>query len=317
MSDADPFSAAAPRIAALEKGLAWFVGLALAILVLLGFLVAVKHDVFAQVTRLHFSAASAAGISRDMAVKLLGFKVGKVEDIQIEQTGQVRVTLKVKNAYMHLVPQDSRVRLMKEGLIGDNVVEIIPGSKDARQAANDALLTFERDRSLAEMAGELTAEVKPLLGELRKTAAGINDPQGDVRQTLRNVTAVSANLAQTSDRVRSLTEKADRRFDALQGKLSTTLEAAAGSARHLNHTLQVVDERLPALLDKTDATLENVRTVTAAAAAEVPPVLRDGRQAAGDAKEIVSGAKRAWPIRNFVAPQENLPLPMDSYVPAQ
>jgi hypothetical protein len=70
--------------------------------------------------------------------------------------------------------------------------------------------------------------------------------------------------------------------------------------KHLGQTLEAANQRLPAMLDRTSQVLDHVEKITAEAETSVPPVLRDGSAVAADVREIVGGAKQAWPIRNLV-----------------
>ena len=74
----------------------------------------------------------------------------------------------------------------------------------------------------------------------------------------------------------------------------------------LDQTLDTVKTRLPALLDKAQRVVDHVEKITADAQTSVPPLLSDGGAAAADAREILTGAKTAWPIKNLVdAPPAN------------
>jgi hypothetical protein len=58
--------------------------------------------------------------------------------------------------------------------------------------------------------------------------------------------------------------------------------------------------------------LDHVEKITAEAEISVPPALREGSAVASDVREIVSGARQAWPIRNFVNAPAPAKLKMDS-----
>ncbi|MCF8179446.1 MAG: hypothetical protein K9J74_13140, partial [Sulfuritalea sp.] len=81
---------------------------------------------------------------------------------------------------------------------------------------------------------------------------------------------------------------------------------------HLGQTLEVANQRLPGIIDRTQQMLDHVEKITAEAEISVPPALRDGSAVTSDVREIVRGAKQTWPIRNFVDAPGVAKLKMDS-----
>ena len=68
-------------------------------------------------------------------------------------------------------------------------------------------------------------------------------------------------------------------------------------------------------MKKIETSLENIETatvdlkhVTAESAVTIPPMLQDG-------KDIIGSAKNSWPIRNMMDQPEEKTLTPDSYVP--
>ena len=57
--------------------------------------------------------------------------------------------------------------------------------------------------------------------------------------------------------------------------------------------------RLPVVLERTQQIVDHVENI-AAAEISVPPALRDGNAVTADVREIVAGARAAWPVRNLV-----------------
>ena len=87
-----------------------------------------------------------------------------------------------------------------------------------------------------------------------------------------------------------------------------------------DHTLAPIDASLPELLLKLDRSLANVEAVTgnakrlsSTASEDLTPALKGGRALIEDARDIVDGAKRAWPIRNLLSPAQEKSLPLDSF----
>ena len=303
-----------PRFEGLERKTGLF--LALAALLVIGALVAalVRQGVFTQTTPLHFFANTAQGISKGMPVQLYGFKIGAVDAVGLETNGSVRVRLQVENEYLRLVNRNSTARLGKEGLIGVSVVEIVPGPAGSRPVAENDILKFERAGDFSTMAEDLSAQIRPILADLKSLTESINRPDGDIRQMLRNSRQASAELAAAAREWGKFATNADRglagvlaKADQAVDKVDTTFAKATATVDRLDASLA----RVPELMLKLDRTLTNVE----AASADLPQTMRDARAAAREGRAMIDGAKTTWPFNTMVgteAPREQS-LPLNSF----
>jgi phospholipid/cholesterol/gamma-HCH transport system substrate-binding protein len=294
----------------------------------------IRQGVFTQTSRLYFFSASAAGIARGMSVQLSGFKIGTVENLALEPDARVKVQLLVNSEYMRHITQDAEARLAKEGLIGASIIEIAPGSTQARPMPNNGVLKFERAGDFAQMTQALTDKLDPILDDLKKLTESINDPQGDIRLTLRNIREATAMMAGLQQDLSRLALTAKERTESLTGKAEQTLERTAAAVEKagvpfekasaaidtLHGTLSALDKQLPATLLRVERTLGNLesvsadaRRVTAGLAADLPPAVQQGRALVEDTREIMDGAKQSWPIRSFLGGPLEGPLPLDSH----
>jgi phospholipid/cholesterol/gamma-HCH transport system substrate-binding protein len=304
-----------PRFEGLERKTGLFLALAAA-LVLGAFLAAlVRQGVFTQTTPLQFFANTAQGISKGMAAQLYGFKVGAVDAVGLETNGSVRVRLQIENEYLRLIPRGSTARLGKEGLIGVSVVEIVPGPAGAGSVAQNETLKFERAGDFSTMAEDLSAQIRPILADLKSLTESINRPDGDIRQMLRNSRQASAELTAAAREWGKLATNADKgltgvlaKADQAVDKVDSTFAKATATVDRLDASLA----RMPDLMLKLDRTLSNVE----AASADLPQTLRDARAAAHDGRAMIDGAKTTWPFNTMVgsepAPREQA-LPLNSF----
>jgi phospholipid/cholesterol/gamma-HCH transport system substrate-binding protein len=304
----------------LQRPVLWFVLTALLLLPVLIGGIAWKQGAFAKTTQLYFFAKTAYGMNKGMAVKFSGFRIGSVEDVSLEPNGSVKVRMVIDNAYIHFVPKDSKARLGKEGLIGASVIEIDPGESGARQAADNDVLAFARLRDFNDLAEELADQIQPILTDVKKITEFINDPDNDLRQTIKNINRTSAALVETTQEIKRLVQSSDQRVGVVSGQVGALLQNAGQRLDQVGASLKTLDEKMPALMLKADKTLENIQAVSAnvkkitdEAAEQVPGMLNDGKAAAEDAREIVGGVKKAWPVRNFVKPQQETLIPLDSH----
>jgi len=298
----------------------WFV---LAALLLLGALlggVAWKQGTFAKTTQLFFFAKSADGMNKGMAVKFRGFRIGTVEEISLEPNGSVKVRLLINSAHTRFVPQDSTAHLTKEGMIGASIIEIEAGATGASPVANNGVLAFTRLRDFNNIAEELAGQIQPILNDVKKITVMVNDPDGELRQTIKNLNTLSAALLETRQELSHLVQNTDQGLDRTFGRLDTVIGNAGERLDQVGASLKTLNEKLPDLMLKVDTSLDNARAATAnikkiteEGVEQVPGILRDGKAAAEDTREVLGGVKNSWLGRSFVpAPTETL-IPLDSH----
>ena len=310
-----------PRFEGLERKTGLFLALAAA-LVIGGFVAAlVRQGVFTQTTPLHFFANTAQGISKGMPVQLYGFKIGAVDAVSLEtvgsnaSAGSVRVRLQIEKEYVSAITRDSTARLGKEGLIGVSVVEIVPGPAGSRPVAENDVLKFERAADFSTMAEDLSAQIRPILADLKSLTESVNRPDGDIRQMLRNSRQASAELAAAAREWSKLASNADRGLTGVLAKADRAVDKVDATFAKATATVDRLDASLagvPALMLKLDRTLSNVE----AASADLPQTMRDARAAARDGRAMVDGAKTTWPFNTMVGgaePPREQALPLNSF----
>jgi len=182
-----------------------------------GYLVTVKLD-------------SAAGLLKDSSVKVLGVAQGKVEALEIEND-KAKISLRLPSDLT--LPEDSLVYLRSEGLLGENYIEIKPGSPQKPPVTHEGEL----------MQGAPPADIDQLLTELSTVATGIND--------------LTRTITQPTD---SAQEEEGKR-GALQSIISN-LEATSTSLKNLSRNIERGEGTLGKLL--TDETIYNQLTTTLA-----------------------------------------------------
>ena len=304
----------------LRQPVLWFVLAALALLVALALAVAWKQGALTKTTQLFFFSKSADGMNKGMAVKFRGFRIGTVEELSLEPSGNVKVRLVIDSAYTRFVPQDSKAHLTKEGMIGASFIDIEPGPTGARPVANDGVLAFARLRDFNDIAEELADQIQPILSDVKMITAYVNNPEGELRQTFRNINKASAALLETREEISRLVKSSDQRLGAISEQLNAVLVKAGDRLDQVGANLKTLDEKIPGLMQKADKTLDNIQAtsanlkkITDETAEQLPELIRDGKAVAADTREVLDGAKKSWPVRNFLpAPKEAL-IPLDSH----
>ena len=253
----------------------------------------VRQGLLRQTVSYSFVADSAQDIAKGQAVRIAGFRVGSVTEVNLRDDGSVAVSLEVDADHVRFVTHDARIELRKEGLVGSPTLEIMPGPDKTRLAAAQARLAFSRADGLGALANQVRDEFVPILKDIKVITGALADPQNGLPGTLARIRA-------SSEALNVLLANGNRQVDGIGGGVVRVLGKAEEDLKHLGQTLEVANQRLPGMLDSTQQVLNHVEKITAEAETSVPPVLRDGSAVAADVREIVSGAKQTWPISTMI-----------------
>lgn len=309
-----------PRFVNIEKKIGMFVIIAIIGIIAGATFIGIQQEVFIPKTRIYFIAESGQGLNEGMAVKLSGFKIGKIEKLSLDDIARVKVDLSINTKYMRWIKTDSKARLIKEGLIGESIIEITPGSLNAKQIAEKDMITFEREKGIGEMAEGLKDEIKPLVTDIRQIIHYINDPQGDVKQTLQNLKKLSVDLSTTRQHLDTLLKDTNKNITSTASGIDSLVRSAKQTVNIVDNAINKIDKDIPHLMEKIDKSLDNVQKTTEElkktaeqSAVKVSPILEKGNELTEDAKEVVNSIKQVWPIRLFIETPEEKTLKMDSY----
>jgi ABC-type transporter Mla subunit MlaD len=370
-----------PRFAGLERK----VGLFLLVSALIAggavAVVGVRQGLFTPKTSVRFYDDSGRDIVEGMEVFTRGLRIGKVRRLRLSDDGRVEVTLAIDRGLLRWVRQDSVARVAAQVFIGDSRIEVSPGTPQAPPLQPGGVIVFVRDPDLAEIAARVMEEVKPVLLAVKGLVEYLDDPQGDVKQSIANVNRISAGLVDTRERVDETLARVGARVEAIAGNLEALsaslrgellpqvsglvgesrqlvgdgrqLVSDAGSAaravdafvredlRALTASLHNelvpqlralvaeaeratagagdgvarVNRELPAILEKVNASLENVRVMTeqlVPASQEAAAVLRQGGELVEDSQALVRRAQELWPFRTG-AKARGTTVDVDSY----
>jgi phospholipid/cholesterol/gamma-HCH transport system substrate-binding protein len=190
--------------------------------------IGVQQEVFTAKTRVFFVTDSGRDIVPGTAVKLSGFNIGRVRKLELTERATVKVMLEINDQYMKWVRKDSKARLLKEGVIGDNVIEITPGTDAAAALVKNEELEFEREVGMAQLIDELYGDIRPLIQ--------------DLRTVVRRADTVFAGLPATRTQLEAAIGSMQRNFENLEKVTATELPAAVrGGRRVVEDSGKVVD----------------------------------------------------------------------------
>jgi ABC-type transporter Mla subunit MlaD len=278
-------------------------------------LVAYKPGWFVRQSPLHFVTLNALGITKGMPVKLHGFTIGQVSELKLAEAG-VDVQLSIVSQYLRRIPQGSYARHAREaGVIGTAVIDIVPG-QGTMPLAEGSVIRFEPARGIAEIIDEFRRQAVPAFNEVKQAMSQVGRSGEDLTAILAALRAEVEQLPATHRAVRKLVEEATKTTTELNQQAGATLAATERVAHGVERALPALSEKLTNSIDSIDAAaLQLKRTGEEAQATlrSARPLLDHGEVAAREAGDVLSAAKRVWPLSDTFKETTDGMLPIDSF----
>ncbi len=309
------------------RSVATFVLPALAGVIVVAAVIAWKQELFVSRTPIFVFTDSALGITKGIPVKVFGLTVGTVDDIEIVPgapgvKGQVRVRLNIGSEYLQHITRDSKAKLMREAVVGQSLIEIVPGELHSRPVGRNEVIAFERGKTLGELSEELNRSLSPVLAQMKEAFRDVQSPEGRVQKTVERMATLIDELPESNRRLQSLLATAERtvtRADAAIGNADKAALKAEGALGDIGKLVTEVSAAAPAILKNIDAaaqgmarSAEAVQRITDGAAKRMPVLIEGSDSLIRDAGQVMTGARGSWPVRLWVEPAVVTTLNIDS-----
>ena len=182
--------------------------------------VAEGPGVFSGQREFYFRAENAGGLVENSAVRMAGIKVGVIKDIVLED-GHAKIIISLNKGAR--LTQSSAVELKAQGILGDKIVELIPGKSDEPELTPGSELNMKAGRGgLDDVMSDVT-KVSKSLNELLQTlnqATKVGDGTTPIGRIVSNIESITNDLKSVSadnkdkineiiDRVQNLSKNVD------------------------------------------------------------------------------------------------------------
>ena len=178
-----------------------------------------------------------------------GPKVGRVEKLQLDPKDPARIEITFSVQAGLPLRADSRVKIMSLSPLGDNHLEIVPGSDNAKLAASGAVLPSEPYVDFNALTAKIN-EIAPQAQELLKT---LNDRATELKVTVRRINDLMSdrnrsNLAETLSEARGMiaenranVKSTVQNLNAASQKFTPLIEDLRKTSAQANEALNHVD----------------------------------------------------------------------------
>lgn len=220
------------------------------------FLIGSKQFMFTQTFTLKTQFETVAGLREGSFVNYSGINVGSVEKITITGGNVIEVSMVIENKVKEFIKKDSKVAIVSEGLIGNKIIEISPGSsfsesvQDGDYIVSVKPLTTDDIMNTLNQAGENAGK---LAGDLSDIVNKVNEGKGTIGQLINNeglyytldatFRSFSANSGRINSVINSLSETIGRitsDFDQLSSNLLDITKNFADVSLKINSSQSLV-----------------------------------------------------------------------------
>lgn len=201
-------------------------------------------------TKFHSYFQFAGGLEPGSTVRYAGGpKVGRVESVQLDPNNPGQLDVVFSTQFDLPIKTDSSVKIMSMSPLGDNHLEIFPGSAQAPKATSGALLPSQKYVDF----NALTVQLNDLNPQVQGLISSLNDRASEVKETIARVNDVlsprnRANLAATIANTRGLIEENRpqihatlRNANAISEKVQPLLEDFRKTSAEANQALSHID----------------------------------------------------------------------------
>lgn len=318
------------RFRHLEWKIGLFIVIAMAGLAVAAALIGLQKGYFTKKYSLHFTVDRGTGFVKGMPVKLSGFRIGRITSISLNDQAMVDISTEIDSKYRKWIRSDSTVKLVKEGLVGDNIVEISVGSSDKPELNENDAIVYVKTKGLDELADDIADKVKPVLSEVSDIIGYINDPDGDLKKSIRNLELLTRNLETTRQHADKLLVSANTNIELVSGQATMVLDTThkkinaidlAPTLNRVSNSMDNIDRKLPAMLEKVNASLDNIgkisqetRMLTEKAFPRIPGLVSQAEDVMLSTDRLINSIQNIWLFRDAPPPAGGRPyIRGDSY----
>lgn len=226
------------------------------------FYVGRQQNLFSNVFYLNAYFNDVRGLQEGNNVRYSGINVGSVDDIKIISDTLVRVRFSVRKNIARFIKQDSHAEIGTEGLMGNKILIVYPGSPGAESIEEYGEVpvnpTLDFDELMKEL-GSASNKISEITTNINRITSKLNSGYGLLGKLLNDtiipdqLDLLSTNVLQASRNVNTLITKINRG----EGELSKLV-----NDDQLSRSLEASLQRIDSLTIETERVSRKLNTIT-------------------------------------------------------
>jgi phospholipid/cholesterol/gamma-HCH transport system substrate-binding protein len=202
-----------------------FVLAGIGVCLFLVFLIGSQQNLFSSTIKLHVNYRNVVGLREGAFVRFNGINAGVVDLIDIRDDTTVRVEISVQKKIHPYIKTDSRANISSDGLMGDKLIQILPGNQQSSQIKEggelEAVNPMDMDKVMARMekvgikVEAIIGNVDTISGHLAGIFSKVNEGKGTLGK-LVNSEKLSNDIEQTITAAKKTAKTADAAAEGLK-----------------------------------------------------------------------------------------------------
>lgn len=241
-----------------------FISLGIAVFILAIYFIGEKQQLFRSTFRLSGEFRDVAGLQAGNNVRLSGINVGTVENVIIVSDTSVKVEILIDESTRKFIRKDAIASIGSEGLMGNKVLVISPGTGGKRIIKNNDIIATTQPTDMDEIMKSLKTTIDntaSITGDLAKISTNIESGKGTIGRLMmdkewrQNFETTIINLKEGSDGFKVLMDKSGE-VDSILYAMKSTIQYTANITADLaviTNSLQSGEGTVGRLLMNTSA----------------------------------------------------------------
>lgn len=247
---------------------------------------------------LQFPPEGSMDLLKGAEVMLLGARVGSVQDISVDDAGNIMGSIRVRGSFMRFVRKDS-IALVKKKMVvtGDAYIELTRGT-GAELPRSGGSIVCEKDTEIMQMLEEalerLEKEAEHTLGlvnraieEYTTLAAAMNDPAGNLQQMLASANGLIEDLRSGPGLPAKILNDPGmaQEVEGLLGQMQELMTKVNAMASDLQAVSASLPELVSTVADEVD---------------DLPVVVGEAQTLMRETTVLMEGLQKHWFLRKYM-----------------
>ena len=238
-----------------ESGSSWklgiFVILGLALFVSTIYFVGEQKNIFGNTFHLRAQFKTVSGLKVGNNVRFSGINIGNVNEVELLTDTSVMVDVVIRKKYQEFIKTDARASIGSDGLMGDKVLTISPGTTDKSPVKNgDISLTktaidmedvMLSAKTSVDNAGIITAQLAEFTTKMNTGNGALSKLISDEKFS-NSLQSTLVNLQTASNEFALFTAKINS--GGLSESLDTTMRNIQGATKGLNENMEAAKSNI-------------------------------------------------------------------------
>lgn len=231
-----------------ESGFTWklgmFVTIGLILFIVTIYFIGKQQNLFGSTFQLRSQFKTVSGLQVGNNVRFSGINVGTVDEIEILNDSVVTVRFKINEDVRRYIKKDAKVTIGSDGLMGDKVLTIMPGSDSNQQVHDGDMIASTKPVEMEDImksvqtsvdnAGVITGELAVFSKNMNNSNSVLSKLVNDeafansIKNSLTNLEKFTSNMNNKNSVLSKLTndERLGKSVDSTVGELNETVKAA-------------------------------------------------------------------------------------------